>query len=115
MTLWWKFPNQSGLASAARWGLASLGVAVLGWSFVAPDNVSEGNETITTDDALSGAGQGAELSQWMKKTSEEGSTGIVLTAALEQVGPWARNQTSADNDVPAQVPSSKASWWGGKR
>ena len=87
-----------------------MGVAVLGWSFTAPDGSGvvreEGNESIlTTDDGA--AGQRAQLSRWMKQTSEGGGTGNVLTAALEQVGPWAVNQTSADNDVPAQVPSSK--------
>lgn len=51
--------------------------------------------------------QGAEVSQWMRRTSQEGATGSVLQAALERVGPWAPRQTSADNDVPAKVPKSR--------
>ena len=48
----------------------------------------------------------AELARWMQRTSQEG-IGATLEAALSQVGPWAGNQTAADNEVRAAVPEEK--------
>lgn len=113
MPLWWKFPNQGTAASVARWGLALGGAATLAWAFTTPDSgdataaVKEGNANIIASPSSSPEGQRAEVSRWMQRTG--GATaGSVLQAALTQVGPWATNQTAADNDVPAKVPSSKA-------
>ena len=113
MPLWWKFPNQGIAASVARWGLASAGVGTLAWCFTSPpplhgagDVASDGHRHAFDE---KGNESSAELSRWMRSASQEGSSGSVLTAALEQVGPWARNQTQADNEKPAQVPSSSSS------
>lgn len=115
MPLQWKSPNQGLAANLTRWGLASCGAATLVYSFSTPSDATtvvahhdrEGNKiNATLDDAnvTQGEGRRGELSRWMERTSQEGS-GSVLTAALEQVGPWARNQTPADNQAHAKVPS----------
>lgn len=114
MSIRWKSPNQGLAASLARWALASCGAATVVFAFSTPSDATtevarhdaEGNKlNAASDDAngTQGEGRSGELSRWMKRTSQEGS-GSVLTAALEHVGPWARNQTPADNQAPAKVP-----------
>jgi|AntAceMinimDraft_1070359.scaffolds.fasta_scaffold19975_2 hypothetical protein len=109
--LWWKFPNQGFVPEVFRWSLAIGGVVTIGWAFTSPgahSGVAAGPSLDQEQEptvAQVPPEQRADLSRWMQRTAEE-SPGSVLEAALGHVGPWARNQTSADNDVPAKVPSA---------
>lgn len=103
MKAWWQFPNTSRVADVARWTLASCGVATIAWAFVEGDS-----STPLRSGPLPGpTASREEVSQWMRIASTEGTAGGTLSAALGQVGPWAREQTAADNDVPARVPRSR--------
>lgn len=112
MPIWWKFPNQGLAANAARLTLASSCVATLAWSFagpVTPTPATQGDEAQRRARAVApgqspAGGQSADVSRWMQEISQEGS---VLHTALDHVGPWAHNQTAADNDTPAEVPSAQ--------
>lgn len=107
MRLSWKFPNDTSLASVARWGLACSGVATLACAFIAdvPEAaVDAAPEPLSTD-----ARDPEALARWMRRSSSERGSGTILRDALSHVGPWAPDQRPADNDAPARVPTSSSS------
>jgi hypothetical protein len=107
MRLSWKFPNDTSLASVARWGLACSGVATLACAFITdpPEaGVDSAPEPLSTD-----ARDPDALARWMRRTSSERGAGTTLRDALSHVGPWAPDQRPADNDAPARVPTSSSS------
>jgi len=85
-------------------------VATVAWAFTAPPTTARVDPEVTLENIENKApASQADIAAWMQRTAKEGGVGAsaTLEAALGQVGPWAGNQTAADNEVRAAVPSTQ--------
>jgi hypothetical protein len=120
MSRWYTLNSQTGIYSgplidALRLGLAGVGLSTVAWAFTTPSPPpSEPSSSDLPSDARSTASAAREpnaraVSTWMRRASEEGKDGTSVATALENVGPWAKDQRAGDNAVPARAPSSSSS------
>ena len=99
------------VADIATWVVGGLGVATIFWCFQDP---AEGGASVVADvqgderNASTGRvpSEPEEVSRWMRRASEGGGVNNLLNRALGKVGPWAKDQKTSDNDVPARVPKN---------
>ena len=116
MSRWYTLNSQTGIYSgplidALRLGLAGVGLSTVAWAFTTPSApppvVASSSSSSDHPSEPSSTSDARAVSSWMRRASEEGKDGTSVATALENVGPWAKDQRAGDNAVPARAPTPR--------
>ena len=117
MSRWYTLNSQTGIYSgplidALRLGLAGVGLSTVAWAFTTPSAPplhasSSSSSDHPSEPSSTPSGDARAVSSWMRRASEEGKDGTSVATALENVGPWAKDQRAGDNAVPARAPTPR--------